>query len=196
MGPEQRGRTEQDLLASILSEKPVPSHFGEENASSFSAPSSSDTMSDLMGTRMGALITRDDGGLASCLSIAVDAAVSCPTAAPAGSPAKMPAQSRCEGCASSSGRRTTEVPLRMCLGGLFLAFFLPFLGGEGGPTADGDLLNAGDLGLWTVGELLKAIRRLWLSLSVGLAGVRRVAKLLALMGGTVCCCVCNMLSSC
>ncbi len=169
MGPEHRGPTEQDLLASILSEKPVPSHFGEENASSFSIPSSSDMMSDLVGTRMGALVTRDDGGLASCLSTAVDAAVSYLTAAPAGSPAKMPAQSCCEGCASSSGRRTTEVPLRMCLGGLFLAFFLPFLGGEGGPTADGELLDAGDLGLWPVGELPKAIRWLWLLLSVGLA---------------------------
>lgn len=167
MGPEQRGPTEQDLLASILSEKPVPSHFGEENASSFSVFSSSDTMSDLMGTRMGALITRDDSGLASCLSTAVDAAVSCLTAAPAGSLAEMPAQSGCEGCGSSSGRRVTEVPLRMCLGGLFLAFFLPFLGGEGGPTADGELLDAGDLGLWTDGELLKATR--WVSVSVGLA---------------------------
>jgi len=95
--------------------------------------------------------------------------VSCLTAAPAGSPAKMPAQSCCEGCASSSGRRIAELPFRMCLGGLFLAFFLPFLGGEGGPTADGELLDAGDLGLWTVGELPKAMRWLWLSLSVGLA---------------------------
>ena len=146
MGPEQRGPCEQDLLASTLSEKPVPSHFGEENASSFSVRSSSDMMSDLVGTRMGALVTRDDGGLASCLST-VDAAVSCLTAALTGSPAKMPAQSCCAGCASSSGRRITEVPLRMCLGGLFLAFFLPFLGGDGGPTADGELLDAGDLGL-------------------------------------------------
>lgn len=92
-------------------------------------------------------MTRDDGGLASCLSAAAGPAVSCLTAAPDRSAARMPVQSCCEKFDSSSGLRAAEVPLRMCFGGLFLAFLLPLLGGDGGPSADGESLDTGDLGL-------------------------------------------------
>lgn len=106
----------------------------------------------------------------------------------------MPAQSCCkESEPVSSDFRTAVVPLRMCFGGLFRAFFLPFLAGDAGPPAEGDSLQTGDLGLLDVGELPKGARCLS-ACERPVVWLRKVEKLLGLMDGPRCCCVCNMLS--
>ena len=146
IGPEQRGPAPRCNLPSIWSEKPVPNHLGDEKASILRPPESLGTVMCLGGTVIGALMTRGNGTLASCGSIAGGLAVS---KDPDTSPDEISPESCCPGAGSaSSGLRLTTVPLRMCFGGLLRAFFLLCLAdGDEPPAAVGDSLQPGDFGL-------------------------------------------------
>lgn len=156
IGPEQRGPAATCILLSIWSEKPVPNHLGDENASSFRLAEAFGTATWRRGTLIGVLVTRGIVELARCLSAASGAKAFCSGEDPTASSVKPSPPSCCpEAASTSSGLRLTTVPFRMCFGGLFRAFFLPCLHGDVPATSVGDSLPSGDLGLQDVGELPK-----------------------------------------
>ena len=152
IGSEQRGPDAEGILASILSEKPVPSHFGDENASSLSTPASVLSACGFRGTEIGSLITRDAAGLgAGCFSAVIETSTASYASAELGSATAEADSPPLSGCmlwsSVSSDLRCTVVPFLICFGGLFRAFFLLFLPGEEVLRFDGTSLWTGDPGL-------------------------------------------------
>ena len=163
IGPEQRGPDPAFILLSIWSEKPVPSHLGDEKASSLRLSEAFGTATGLSGTLIGELVTWEEGN-AVCVSSAI-CATPCAAGDFAESSIDMSSGSGLpEATSVSSGLRLTAVPLRMCFGGRLR--FLPCLAGDVPTTAVGESLQSGDVGLCDVGE--SSVEAQCLSLAVGL----------------------------